>query len=147
DPSIVDPFEAAGVRIAPPPRPPLLNGRYFVCDALGQSPRGGIFRAIDVVAEPPRVCLLKESWHDVGLDQKGRDARDWAANEQAILTRYAGDPLIPRFYDSFEHDGNHYITIEYIEGNALDRVLWEDHTVEDGLDPQEIVAIGLATAE
>lgn len=147
DPSITDPFEVAGVRVAPPERGPLLNGRYLVCDALGQSPRGGIFRAIDVLAEPVRVCLLKEAWHDVGLDRWGRDARDWAANEEHILTRYAGDPILPRFYDRFELDGNHYIAIEYIEGVALDKVLWEEHAFEYGLDPWEIVAIGLATGE
>lgn len=147
DPSITDPFEAAGVRVSPPDRGPLLNGRYLVCDALGQSPRGGVFRAIDVLAEPARVCLLKEAWHDVGFDQWGRDARDWAANEAYILTRYAGDSVLPRFYDSFELDGNRYIAIEYIEGVALDKVLWEEHTVEYGLDPREVVAIGLATGE
>jgi hypothetical protein len=146
-PSIIDPFEAAGVRVAPPERGPLLNGRYLVCDALGQSPRGGVFRAIDVRAEPARVCLLKESWHHVGLDENGRDALDWAENERHILTRYAGHPALPRFYDSFELDGNRYIAIEYIEGDALDKVLWEDHAVEQGLDPDDIVTIGMATAE
>ena len=147
DPSITDPFEAAGVRVPPPARGPLLNNRYLVCDALSQSPRGGVFRAVDVVAEPARACLLKEAWHDVGLDQWGRDARDWAANEEHILTRYADDPVLPRFYDHFELDGNRYITIEYIEGNALDRVLSEERALEYGLDPQELVAIGLATGE
>jgi hypothetical protein len=116
DPSITDPFEAAGVRVSPPPRGPLLNGRYFVCDALSQSPRGGVFRAVDVSTEPACVCLLKEAWHDVGLDQWGRDAHDWAANEEYVLTRYAGDPALPRFYGGFELDGNHYIAIEYVEG-------------------------------
>jgi hypothetical protein len=119
DASITDPFEAAGVRVSPPGRGPLLNGRYLVCDALSQSPRGGVFRAIDVSAEPARVCLLKEAWHDVGLDQWGRDAHDWAANEEHVLTRYAGDPFLPRFYDRFELDRNCYIAIEYIEGTPF----------------------------
>lgn len=147
DPSITDPFEAAGVRVPPPVRGPLLNNRYLVCDALSQSTRGGVFRAVDVLAEPARGCLLKEAWHDVGLDQWGRDARDWAANEEYILTRYAGDPVLPRFYDRFEVDGNRYIAIEYIEGIALDRVLSEEHALKYGLDPRELVAIGLATGE
>ena len=145
-PSITDPFEAAGVRIPPPTRGPLLNGRYFVCDAMGQSPRGGVFRAIDAMADPARVCLLKEAWHDVGLDPFGRDAQDWAANEEYILTRYAGDPMVPRFYDRFEVDGNRYIAIEYLEGMSLDRVLSEQHWIEEGIDPLEVIAIGLGTA-
>ena len=142
DASIIDPFEAAGVRVTTPQRGPLLNSRYLVCDALSQSPRGGVFRAIDVLTEPARVCLLKEAWHDVGLDQWGRDAHDWAANEEHILTRYAGDPFLPSFYDSFELDRNRYIVIEYIEGTPLDQVLIEEHTLEHGIDPRNLIASG-----
>ncbi len=147
DPSITDPFEAAAVRVPPPIRAPLLSGRYFVCDAVGQSPRGGVFRAVDVMAYPARICLLKEAWHDVGLDPFGRDARDWAANEEYILTRYAGDPVLPRFYDRFELDGNRYIAIEYLEGISLDKVLSEQHSIEEGIDPREVTAIGLGTGD
>lgn len=147
DPSITDPFEAAEVRISPPARGPLLNDRYFVCDALSQSPRGGVFRAVDVLAKPACVLLLKEAWHDVGLDQWGRDAHDWAANEEYILTRYAGDPFLPRFYDRFELNGNRYIAIEYVEGTPLDQVLLEEHALEHGIDPRDVIAIGLATGE
>jgi hypothetical protein len=147
DPSITDPFEAAGVRVSPPERGPLLNGRYLVCDALSESPRGGVFRAVDVSAEPARVCLLKEAWHDVGLDQWGRDAHDWAANEEYILTRYAGDSALPRFYDRFELDGNRYIAIEYVEGTPLDQVLSEEHELEHGIGPRDVIEIGLATGD
>jgi hypothetical protein len=142
DALITDPFEAAGVRVSPPERGPLLNGRYLVCDALSQSPRGGVFRAIDVLAEPACVCLLKEAWHDVGLDQWGRDAHDWADNEEHVLTRYVGDPFLPRFYDRFELDGNRYIAIEYIEGSPLDQVLLEENALEHGIDPRDVIAIG-----
>jgi serine/threonine protein kinase len=147
DSSIVDPFEAAGVRVPAPERGPLLNRRYLVCDALNQSPRGGVYRAIDVSTDPARVCLLKEAWHDVGLDQWGRDAHDWAANEEHVLTRYAGDGVLPGFYDRFELDGNRYIAIEYVEGTPLDRVLVEEHALEHGIEPRALVAIGLETSE
>jgi hypothetical protein len=59
-PDIADPFEAAGVRVPPPARSRLLNGRYLVTDALAQSSRGGVFRAVDVSSQPPRLCLVKE---------------------------------------------------------------------------------------
>jgi len=142
---IEDPFEAAGVRVAPPPRGRLLNGRYFISDAVGQSRRGGVFRAVDISATPARLCLLKETWHDVGLDPFGRDARDWAANEEYILTRYAGDPMLPRFYDRFEVDGDRYIAIEYVEGTSFDKVLAEEHDLQEGIDPAELIEIGLTT--
>jgi tRNA A-37 threonylcarbamoyl transferase component Bud32 len=144
---IVDPFAAAGVYTPRPARHPLLNGRYLVNNALSQAARGGVFRAVDLGVQPARLCLVKEAWHDVFLDQYGRDARDWAANEEQVLARYAGDPLLPRFYDRFEQDGNRYIVIEYIEGTPLDRVLADSHSLTDGLDPATVTAIGLATAE
>jgi hypothetical protein len=106
-----------------------------------------VFRAVDVLADPPCVCLLKEAWHDVGFDQWGRDARDWAANEEHILTHYAGNPVLPRFYGSFELDGNRYIAIEYVDGTPLDRALWDEQAPEHGIEPREIIAIGLATAD
>jgi hypothetical protein len=146
-PEIVDPFEAAGVRVPPPARGRFLNGRYLVSDALGQSPRGAVFRALDVMAEPPRMCLLKEAWHDVGVDPYGRDACDWAANEEHILSRYAGEPVLPRFYDSFEVDGDRYIVIEFIEGSSFDKVLVDDLDFQHGVDPVDVVALGLASGD
>jgi hypothetical protein len=146
-PEITDPFEAAGVRVPLPARGPILEGRYFVSDALAQSARGGVFRAIDLNAQPARLCLIKEAWHDVALDQYGRDARDWADNEEQILSRYGDDAVLPRFYDAFEVDGDRYMAIEYVEGTPLDKVLFEEHSVELGIELAEVVAIGLATAD
>jgi len=144
---ITDPFEAAGVYVPGPHRGRLLNGRYLVNNALAQPPRGGVFRAVDLGAEPVRLCLLKEAWHDVSLDRWGRDARDWAANEERILSRHAGDPTLPECYESFDVDGDCYLAIEYVEGTSLDRVLEEKHSLTDGIPPEDLVAIGLATAE
>ncbi len=144
---IVDPFEAAGVRVAPPARARFLDGRFFVTDTLAQSARGGVFRAVDVSVDPARVCLLKESWHDVGLDPFGRDARDWARNEERILTDHADEPSLPRCYGSFEIDGDRYLAIEFVDGRSLDKILAEEHGVDHGLEPDEVVAIGLATAD
>ena len=144
---ITDPFEAAGVRVPPPVRPRFLNDRYLVTDALAQSTRGGVFRAVDVGARPARLCLVKESWHDVGLDAYGRDASDWAVNEEYILTRYAGDPVLPRCYDSFELDGDCYLVIEYIEGTSLETVLSEQDPSTPHMDTSAVIAIGMATAD
>lgn len=146
-PEVIDPFEAAGVFVPRPARSILLNERYFVVDCLAQGLRGGVFGAIDTAAEPARLCLLKEAWHDVSVDANGRDARDWLLNEEQILLRHADSPLLPRFYDSFELDGNSYLAIEYIEGRSLAESLSVKHTAEDGLDVAELVAVGRATAE
>jgi len=146
-PGIVDPFEAADAYVARPPRETPLNGRYLVVNALSHGLRGGVFRAIDLRAEPARLCLLKEAWHDVSLDPLGRDARDWLANEERILTRYDRDPFLPRFYDRFDLDDDRFIAIEYVEGTTLDRALSDRHSMMDGVSTSDIAAIGLATAE
>lgn len=143
---LADPFEAAGVYVPRPARDLLLNGRYFVTNGLSQGFRGGVFRAIDLGAKPARFCLLKEAWHDVSLDDQGRDARDWLVNEERILVRHESCPLLPRFYDSFELDGNRYIAIEYVEGTTLAQLLADRHSTTDVLDEAEIVALGSHTA-
>lgn len=144
--SIPDPFEIAGAFIPRPPRSTLLNGRYLVVGGLSQGLRGGVFRAIDVAADPARFCLLKEAWHDVSLDEYGRDARDWLVNEEQILVRHQSSPLLPRFYDSFDLDNNHYIAIEYIEGTPLAQILSDRHLATAGIDLGQIRDIGLGTA-
>ncbi len=144
---ITDPFEIAGAYVPRPARSLLLDGRYLVVNGLSQGLRGGVFRAIDLGATPARFCLLKEAWHDVSVDQYGRDARDWLVNEEQILVRYEGSPLLPRFYGSFDLDNNHYIAIEYIEGTTLAEVLSDSHSTDDGLSIAEILAVGRETAE
>jgi hypothetical protein len=146
-PAIVDPFETSGAYVPRPGRSPLLNGRYLVIDALSQSPRGGVFRAVDLETRTARLCLLKEFWHDVCLDEYGRDARDWAANEERILSRHDDDQDLPRFFGHFELDGNRYNAIEYVEGTPLDRSLTERYAATDGVPPSDVIAIGLATAD
>ena len=144
---IVDPFEAAGVRVPLPARRRFLNDRYLITDALAQSARGGVFRAVDVGVRPARLCLVKESWHDVGLDAYGRDARDWAINEQHILTRYADSPGLPQCLDGFEIDGDFYLVIEYLDGTPLDSVLAEQDPLDGRMKLDDLVAVGLATAD
>lgn len=147
DRQIVDPFVAAGVRIPLPPRRRFLEDRYLITDALAQSTRGGVFRAVDVGVRPARLCLVKESWHDVGLDAYGRDARDWAINEQHILTHYADHPVLPRCFDAFDLDGDFYLVIEYLDGTPLDSVLAEQDPLDGRMNLDDLIAVGLATAE
>jgi hypothetical protein len=143
---IADPFETAGAYVPRPARSLLLDGRYLVVNGLSQGLRGGVFRAIDLGATPARFCLLKEAWHDVSVDQYGRDARDWLVNEERILVRHEGRPLLPRFYGSFDLDNNRYIAIEYIEGTTLAQALSDRHSIKDGLGVAEIIAVGRETA-
>ncbi len=118
-PGIADPFEAAGVVAAAPPAPAGFAGRYVVHEVLGRSWRGGVYRAIDVRARPVHAVLLKEFWHDVGADRYGREAPDWGRHEAGILQRHDGDPAFPRYLDTFTSDGNLFVVIEHVDGDAV----------------------------
>ena len=144
---VIDPFEASGVYEPLAPRAGALAGRYLVIEVLGRSWRGGVFRAIDLGTHPPRICLLKEFWRDVGTDRYGRDVRAWGENEADLLTRHAGDPWLPRCYDRFALDENRYIVLEYVEGETLDRTLRRRGGLEQGLASEELAAIGCALAQ
>lgn len=119
DASIPDPFVEAGVYVAPPVRRAPLAGRYLVVEALYRSYRGGVFRAFDLGSWPARQVLIKEIWHDVGLDDDGRDASSWGDNEAALLAAHDGDPLLPSFYGRFTLDGNLYLVLEFVEGETV----------------------------
>lgn len=140
-PGVADPFESAGIYVAPPRADALLNKRYLVIDALSHSPRGGVFRAVDLGPQPARPCLVKEYWHDVCSDQYGRDARGWARNEQRILLALADVAAAPRFIELFESAGNTYTAIEFLEGTPL------GHGVSDDLAPQQVAKLGVTVAE
>ena len=144
---IVDPFEAAGVYVPPAHRTGPFAGRYLVLGVLSGSYRGGVFRAIDLGAEPPRLCVLKEFWRDAGMDPHGREASDWAATEADILTRYAGDRSMPRLYDRFKLDGNTYLALEYIEGVSLQQELSEAGETPAGVPVHRLIAAGRGTGE
>jgi hypothetical protein len=105
-----------------------------------------VFRAIDLSATPARFCLLKEAWHDVSVDQYRRDARDWLVNEEQILVRHEGSPVLPRFYGSFDLDDNRYIAIEFFEGATLAQRLSNEHSPTSEISVSEIVAVGRETA-
>ena len=140
---ISDPFEAAGLFVPKPHREQFIRGRYLICDALSSGLQGGVFRAIDIGSHPARFCVLKETWHDVGIDGS---ADLWSENEAKILRHHADNPLLPRLFERFVLDGDRYNVIEYYEGVTLDRVVQDRQLASAGMDPTELVEVGLETA-
>ena len=144
-PDVVDPFEANGIYVRNEPRA-ALAGRYLVVDVLGSSACGGVYRAIDVGAYPPRACVLKEFWRDAGGDLYGGLAPDWGNNEAELLARHNGDPEFPQYFDRFELDGNLFIVLEYIDGQSLAQEIEARENRGDPFSLKEIVQIGAESA-
>jgi hypothetical protein len=101
-----------------------LKTTFRVIGALSQRGKGGVYQAVDLSSEPPRLCLLKEGRKagEVGWD--GLDGRRRVRREARVLTllRESGVDA-PRVYGSFETSGNYYLVMEYIEGESLQSYL------------------------
>ena len=103
-----------------------LKTKYRVFRALTQRGKGGVYKALDLRASPPRVCILKEGRKHGDLGWDGRDGSWRIQHEESVLQQLCALGVdVPRVYDSFELEGNFYLVIEFIEGtnfqNLLDR--------------------------
>ncbi|HEY0375636.1 MAG TPA: phosphotransferase [Pyrinomonadaceae bacterium] len=121
---VSDPFVAprAGRKAARAESPLATTFRAF--QALTQRGKGGVYKALDLSAYPPRFCILKEGRACGELAWDGRDGRRRVRHEEAVLAslRSAGVP-VPSVYSSFEAEGNHYLVTEYVEGQTLHSLL------------------------
>lgn len=112
-----------------PPRPTPsvenpLKTTYRVFRALKQRGKGGVYQAVDLSAQPLRLCILKEGRKEGEPDWDGRDGYWRVRNEKETLGTLRSLGLnVPRFYASFEANGNYYLVTEFIEGVSLQALL------------------------
>lgn len=93
---------------------------FHVIRALSQRGKGGVYQAVDMGAQPPRLCLLKEGRRMGELGWDGRDGRWRVRHEERVLASLRRKGLdVPRVYSSFELGGNYYLVTEFIEGESL----------------------------
>jgi serine/threonine protein kinase len=92
--------------------------------ALTQRGKGGVYQALDLSAERPRLCILKEGRRHGEPDWDGRDGRWRVRNEEKALTALRAFGVeVPRVYASFEVEGHFYLVTEFIEGVSLQSLL------------------------
>jgi hypothetical protein len=99
-----------------------LRTTYKVFQALTQRGKGGVYRAVDLSSQPPRLCIIKEGRRDGEVDWNGRDGF-WYVKREASVLAALGQLGVPSVYSSFELEGNFYLVTEYIEGESLDKLL------------------------
>ncbi|HEV2862466.1 MAG TPA: protein kinase [Pyrinomonadaceae bacterium] len=121
---VSDPFTAARPR-GPRPRAAGPDASSFrVFRALVQRGKGGVYQAVDLRGDAPRLCLLKEGRRDGELGWDGRDgARRVRHEERVISSLLAAGVDAPRIYSSFYLSGNYYLVTEFIEGESLHSLL------------------------
>jgi len=67
--------------------------------------------------------VLKEARPHAGLDAAGRDAVTRLARERDILQRLSELDVVPAFLDYFTVGEHHFLVMEFIDGNSLQRLL------------------------
>jgi hypothetical protein len=92
--------------------------------ALSQRGKGGVYKALDLTVNPPRLCLLKEGRRNGETGWDGRDGCWRVRHEEKVLSSLrAAGVEVPDVYSSFNMEGNHYLVSEFIEGETLQALL------------------------
>lgn len=101
-----------------------LKTNYRVFRALTQRGKGGVYQAVDLSAQPLRLCILKEGRKNGEPDWNGQDGYWRVKNEKETLCHLLDLGVnVPRVYASFEANGNYYLVTEFIEGLSLQSLL------------------------
>src|SRR5580698_5812811 len=100
----------------PPDRVGLVDtiGRYQVVRLLGNGGMGQVFLARDPTLE-----------RDVALKLLRRDAKQTTLRDEAKALAALNHPGIVTIYEIGEHDGQDFITMEYLAGRSLRQLLQE----------------------
>ena len=101
-----------------------LQTTFRVFRAFTQRGKGGVYQAVDMSVDPPRLCVVKQGRRHGEVSWDGRDGRWRVKHEERILTslRQAGIP-VPLVYSSFKSTTSHYLVVEFVEGESLEQWL------------------------
>lgn len=117
-----DPFEQRDLNSRVKP----FSDRYQVFRALSQRGKGGVYEAIDIYSNPPRVCVIKEGRRHGETGWDGRDGFIRNKNEATVLSALSETiRSAPHILDTFDHNDRTYLVLEKIEGVNVQRIL--DH--------------------
>lgn len=117
---VADPFLQVAARAPASSAPTPLQTTFKAFRALAQRGRGGVYLALDLREQQPRLCILKEGRRDGETGWDGRDGAWRVRHEGRVLEALgAAGVAVPSLYASFRVEGNHYIAVEFIEGESL----------------------------
>ena len=101
----------------------LRGGAYRILEPLGRGGMGALYLAADTGAFD-RKCVVKELLDYYNPSDEEEEAKAQARFEtEARLLAELSHPGIPRIYSYFSEGGRHYIVMEYIEGETLERAV------------------------
>ncbi len=120
----------------------VIGGRYRVESILGIGGMGVVYRATDLaLGVPVALKLLRaELAHREDVLERFR--------QELLLARQVSNPHVVRIHDMAQHDGHWLISMDYVDGEALDRRIDRSGPmqVEDVIGIARQLADGLAAA-
>lgn len=124
------------------PQGTLLGGRYRIAGVVGIGGMGVVYRAHDEVLGVD--VALKQLRPELADREDVRER----FRQELLLARQVSSPHVVRIHDLANVDGRWLISMDFIDGEGLDRRLARDGAlpVEDALRIARQVAIGLAAA-
>lgn len=120
----------------------LLAARFRLERLLGVGGMGVVYRATDLqLGVPVAIKLLRSEM----ADRPGAFER---FRQELLLSRQVSSPHVVRIHDIAQHEGRWLISMDLVEGEALDRLLDREGRlpVEKALSIARQVALGLSAA-
>jgi predicted ATPase/tRNA A-37 threonylcarbamoyl transferase component Bud32 len=109
---------------------------YEILELLGEGGMGAVYKARNIENDKISAIKILSSKSIQSEELKRRFIRE------AQTGMRLDHPNIVKIYEVGEEDGNHFISMEYVEGKTLRRLL------ENGpLEPAKVIEIGIAAAE
>jgi len=105
------------------PESPLKNS-YRIFRALAQRGKGGVYQAVDMTTQPPRLCMIKEGRKSGEVSWEGHDGKWRVKNEWRVLLALKDVGIdLPQIYSTFEENDNFYLVTEFVHGDTLQSYL------------------------
>lgn len=116
------------------------GGAYRILEPLGKGGMGALYLAADTGAFDRR-CVVKEllDYYDPTDPDEARQAQARFETEARLLATLS-HPGIPRIYSYFSEAGRHYIVMEHIEGETLERAVTHNDTVGQTIAARPLAA-------
>jgi serine/threonine protein kinase len=114
---IEDPFSTSAVTAPPISR--IGEGRYRVTAGIVRSPRGNVYRAVEIASG--RQVVIKQARAYVAEDTDGFDACGRLRHEHRVLRALAGVDGVPEAVDYFRHGEDEYLVSTSCGGEDLRR--------------------------
>ncbi len=99
----------------------IVHGRFCVLKLIAQGGMGAVYRASDLRLQG-KIWALKEMSEE-GLAPEERLTAIQQFQQEALMLANLRHRNLPQVIDVFEEWGKHYLVMEYIEGQTLERLL------------------------